>query len=89
MSTIAGVHALHNTAHFDLLPSQQLNIYPPPRTITTNVNAWLLKRKVACLHDEFVKVKAWKLNLLLWCFCSKLKVLSCKQQTIAGNMTLK
>ena len=42
---LLGVHALHNTGHFDLLPSKDKSLPPSPRDITRGVNAWLIKRK--------------------------------------------
>ena len=42
--TDTGVHALNNTGHVDLLPSQPGGIYHSPRNISRKINSWLIKR---------------------------------------------
>ena len=42
--TDVGVHALNNSGHVDLLPSQPGSIYYSPRNITNKLNSWLIKR---------------------------------------------
>ena len=44
--TDTGVHALHNTGHFDLLPPHHTKLHPSPRILTKNINSWLMKRRL-------------------------------------------